>query len=112
MSAGSKDMLKLPVQPLLDWIEREGGLTAVLGFTSIDPWEERDEDQFDPHTSLEYKRAEKTLRTSKDRGWVGFWWADDFCCKTLGTHPLFIFGDDYLNPFQKVEEKGAQEVAA
>lgn len=49
----------------------------------------------------------ETLLEARRRGWVTFWWADEFCCKVLGVHPMSVWGDEYLTPGRSRAEVAA-----
>jgi len=40
----------------------------------------------------------EVLQRARERGWVLFDWADEFCCKVLKLHPMSVWGDAYLTP--------------
>lgn len=101
-------MDRLPMQPLLDAIERAGGLHHLF------PHDEAAE-QHAQHRGASRKRAgnhrdpvarefraefntlRDYLRKSKARGWIPFDRADDVICRWLRTHPYDVYGEAWYD---------------
>lgn len=102
--AGRKP-LRLPAQPLLDRIARNGGLDAVMdarGIPTGDPTRHAG-------SSAEYDMYSKRLERAEKDGYLTFFTADAMCIELLDVHPLFVFGDhDYFNPIDPNVEAEAE----
>ena len=84
----------LPIAPLLDTINKKGGLAwLVASRMNDDPYAEPDTDA--ASETREYARIKRALSRARKAGTVTHLWADDFCIKYLGLHPCSVFGDDW-----------------
>lgn len=75
--------LKITASPLVEWVERRGGVTEVLETKGISI------------LSSEGERLKKNYNRSKKRGWFDVFFADDFTVRFFKQHPSAVFGSDW-----------------
>ena len=82
---------RIEAQPLIDAIERRGGLVEVLTRAGVETFLE---DGKTP--TLAHMRQEARLRDGKERGWIDYYIADEVSIELLGMHPVQIWGEHWF----------------
>jgi hypothetical protein len=90
----------IPSKPILDYIERVGGVFQFIG-NPRDVWASDDKELRSFHA-----RNVKRYNNMMERGHVGLYVADDFCIDVLKIHPAMIYGWDWFEFYADEHPEG------
>ena len=126
MSNAPRTKIRVPAQPLLDYIDARGGIPAIagLGVLRVEMSEAYDQpdqivlDQTDEERKR-YNALERRLQRAAKDGYFSYFAADEIACDYLHVHPSTIYGtwyemaeDDLLQDRLSGKEFVSEQVAA
>lgn len=85
--------IKLSVSPVLEYVERLGGVSGICDLNNEPRWadeEQRQESKFADALSTRLRRMKKA-------GEYDLFALDAFICEKLKTHPAMIYGDAFFD---------------
>jgi hypothetical protein len=101
---------RIPSKPLTDAIARKGGLAEVLTAAGVEIYKPSDDPEV-RDLNLTYKRYQRNIDRSAERGWFDLFWVDEFIVEIFGTHPVSVYSDWYeLGDDEKLQEALAMPV--
>lgn len=96
-------MIQIPARPILDYIDRLGGVSELPGITGMRVRIEGNSPGFGKRTSesivrdddeqRQFDRVGKAVERMKQRLCVDLFVADAFCCEVLKVHPHELYQD-------------------